>query len=104
MLLDDTTYERYDDTYDSGLDTHTGGDDPPEGMFVPGDALGKVWREQPEVQDTLGFATALPIEIETQMLMLERGEMIYFPPSASVIAFKRGTPSTWSSYNVVVQP
>jgi len=104
VLQEDTTYVRYDDIFDAGLDTQTVEASPAEGLFVPIDALGKVWIDQPGVRESLGFATEPELTMETQMQMLERGEMVYIPSLASVIAFKRGLPNTWSSYEVVIQP
>jgi hypothetical protein len=105
VLLDDTSYARYDDTFDPGLESTIDAFNPPEGMFVPLDALGKVWREQLDVRNSLGFATAPVLEMATQMQMLERGEMVYLPLLASVLAFKRGIPTNiWATFDVVVQP
>jgi hypothetical protein len=105
VLLDDTTYVRYDDTFDPGLESTLEAISPPEGTFLPTNALGKVWQEQLDVRSSIGFATAPMLEMETQMQMLERGEMVYLPLLSAIVAFKRGTPtSTWASYDVLVQP
>jgi hypothetical protein len=102
VLLDDSTYNRHDDTYDPSFDPEAGGSEPPAeaGQLRPTRALGKVWRETPGLADRIGFATAPEAELLTYMQMFEYGEMVNVPPASAVFVFKRGEPDTWSMYGV----
>jgi len=101
LALDDSTYLRYDDTYDP-LNGSTNTEEPPEGLFVPVGALGKIWRSTESIKERIGFGTSKEIVSDgSQMQMFFYGEMVYIPVMSTMLVFKRGTPNTWSSYSNV---
>jgi hypothetical protein len=58
----------FSDTWEAGQDPG-GGPAPVAGRYYPGHGFGKVWREHPEVQQCLGYATTaaetgLPITVQ----------------------------------------
>lgn len=98
VLLDDQTYTRADDLFDPNTDPASVGYRPPTGLFEPVNALGKLWRETPELKDRIGFGLEPETQVETEMQMFEYGEMIWVPPVRTVFVFKRGVPNTWSIF------
>ena len=47
----------YEDSWKDG-DPVSGGETPPSGLYEPLRGFGKVWREQPSVRNTIGWAKA----------------------------------------------
>jgi hypothetical protein len=99
-LLEDSTYTRHDDTYSPGFDPVQGGPTPPEGLYRPTEALGKVWREAPGLSEAIGFATGPPIDSPSEMQLFAYGEMLSIPAVGAVFVFKLGDPGSWSIYAV----
>lgn len=60
-LYDDKTYQRFEDTFDPSEDRAPDGESPPDGLYVPTLGFGKLWRENADVRDALGWATAQEI-------------------------------------------
>jgi len=58
VLYADSTFRRFDDTFDPEVDPVRGGETPPDDLVEPMLGFGKVWREQPAVRERLGWATA----------------------------------------------
>ena len=58
VLHADGTAQRFEDTFDPAVDPVTGHQTPPDGLVEPSLGFGKVWREQPGVRESLGWATA----------------------------------------------
>jgi hypothetical protein len=58
VLHADGTARRFEDTFDPAVDPAGGGETPPEGLMEPSLGFGKVWREQPGVRESLGWATS----------------------------------------------
>jgi hypothetical protein len=50
-------WQRYEDTWNPSQ-PERGGETPPTGLFEPIRGFGKVWREQPQVRNTLGWGVA----------------------------------------------
>ncbi len=73
---------------------------PPPGLLQPTGSIGHLWRGDSEVFENLGFATDAPIIMETQMLMLDYGELIRLPALGLMFALKAGTPGTWTIYDL----
>ncbi|GAB4481339.1 MAG: hypothetical protein Kow00124_28990 [Anaerolineae bacterium] len=71
---------------------------PPPGLSVPSGALGYLWLNEPAVYEQLGFATGPLTVVETEMLMLEYGELLRMPGLGVMLAFKQGNPGTWTEY------
>jgi serine/threonine-protein kinase len=58
ILYADGSYQSLPDTFDPAVDPIKGGEMPPEGRVEPVYGFGKIWREQPEVRQKLGWAKA----------------------------------------------
>ncbi len=104
VMLDDLTYTRRDDYYHPHFDPVSENLNPPEGLYEPVEALGKMWRETPGLQERIGFGTAPESRVETQMQMFQYGEMVHLPPIQVVFAFKRGERTLWSHHSVGPEP
>lgn len=100
VMLDDLTYTRHDDTFDPDVDPSSGRYRPPEGLYEPIDALGKIWRTVPGLKEQLGYGTAPPVVVDTRMQMFQYGEMVHIPQVEVVFVFKRGEPNTWALYTL----
>lgn len=95
VLLEDGTYQRYDDTYTPGVDRASGGPDAPGDMYQPQEYLGKVWRMIPGLIEGLGFGIGPEVLAETNMQLYISGEIVVVPSSGGTFAFVRGVPNRW---------
>ncbi len=96
-LYNNGTYQRFNDTFQEGVDPASGGAAPPAGLLEPVRGFGKVWREQASVRDTLGWATSGESGGTAQVLMFERGEMVSVSQSGQTYILITGAPGTWSA-------
>jgi hypothetical protein len=96
-LYNNGTYQRFNDTFQDGVDQVSGGVSPPPGFLEPVRGFGKVWREHSSVRDTLGWATTGESGGTAQVLMFERGEMISGAQAGQTYILITGAPGTWSA-------
>jgi hypothetical protein len=96
-LLNNGTYQRFNDTWQEGVDPASSGAVPPQGMLEPVRGFGKVWRENPMVRDTLGWALTGESGGTAQILMFERGEMLSVSQAGQTYILITGAPGTWSA-------
>ncbi|MBN1203243.1 MAG: hypothetical protein JXJ20_15450 [Anaerolineae bacterium] len=96
-LFNNGTYQRYNDTFTDGVDPESSGAAPPPGKIEPVRGFGKVWRENGIVHESLGWATSQEIGGAAQVLMFERGEMVYVGQSQQTYVLVTGAPGTWSA-------
>jgi hypothetical protein len=85
-LYEDGTYQRFDDTFDPAIDP-AGGAPAGEGRVEPALGFGKVWREQPALQERLGWPTAPEQPGEGYFQMFHGGEMIWLSPTNKTYVF-----------------
>lgn len=98
-LYNNGTYQRFNDTWQEGVDPESGGQTPPEGLMEPRRGFGKVWRDNPTVRDTLGWATSGENAGSAMVQLFERGEMIYVSQAAQTYVMISGAPGTWLALN-----
>lgn len=97
VLYNDGTYQRFPDTWQSGVDPDSTGLAAPEGLQEPIRGFGKVWREMPGVRDRLGWATSGERgDAGGYSLALQGGEMIYAPQSGQTYIMLAGG-NIWQS-------
>jgi hypothetical protein len=94
-LYNNGTYQRFNDTFQEGVDPASGGASPPAGLLEPVRGFGKVWREQASARDALGWATSGESGATAQVLMFERGEMVALGGQTYIMI--AGAPGTWST-------
>jgi hypothetical protein len=94
-LYNNGTYQRFNDTFQDGVDPASSGASPPPNFLEPVRGFGKVWREQSSVRDTLGWATTGESGSTAQVLMFERGEMVSVAGQTYILI--TGAPGTWSA-------
>jgi hypothetical protein len=70
-------YQRFDDTFVSGVDPESGAETPPAGLTEPVRGFGKVWRSYPDVRNGLGWAVTGENAGQATVQLFERGRMIY---------------------------
>jgi hypothetical protein len=99
VLYDDGTYERYDDTYESGDDGSVS-ETPPADLVEPILGFEKVWREQEGVRDALGWATAPETPGSGRFQLYVGGEMIWLSQRGEAFVFVR----EMSSYDRAAAP
>jgi serine/threonine-protein kinase len=97
VLFNNGTYQRFNDTFQDGVDPASSGAQPPEGLLEPVRGFGKVWRESSGVRDTLGWASAGESGGSGQVLLFERGEMVYVSQAGQTYILITGAPGTWSA-------
>jgi len=95
VLLDDGTYQRYDDTYNPGVDRPSGGPDAPPDLYQPQEYLGKVWRTIPGLIEGMGFGSGPEVLAETEMQLYVSGEVVAVPSVGGAFVFMRGAPNRW---------
>lgn len=96
-VLDNGTYQRFNDTWVSDIDPVSVGATPPDGLVEPIRGFGKVWRESPDISEGLGWATDGEQGGNGFVQTFERGEMIYVPQNGQIYLFIAGQPGVWTS-------
>jgi hypothetical protein len=93
-------FQRYDDTYDANTDPVSGGETPPPGLKEPVRGFGKVWRNNPEVRTSLGWAVDDESGAQGTLQVFERGQMFYLPQRGLIyilINDPGGTTGSWQA-------
>jgi len=90
VFYDDTTYQRFEDTFDPAVDPVSGGETPPKGLVEPVLGFGKVWRDQPRVRQTLGWATAGETPGDGRFQMFSGGNMVWIGQTDQTYVFSDG--------------
>ena len=83
------TYQYFEDTYDAASDAAGGGETPPAGLLEPLLGFGKVWRTQPGVRDSLGWATAAEPPGEGRLEMFAHGNMLWISQTNKTYVYLR---------------
>ena len=96
-LYNNGTYQRFNDTFTESVDPDSGGAVPPDGVLEPVRGFGKVWRENPTVRDTLGWAITGESGGTGQVLVFERGEMVSVSQAGQTYIMITGAPGTWTA-------
>lgn len=91
VLYQDSSYQRFDDTFDGTVDPVGGDETPPDGLVEPILGFGKVWRDHPGVRDALGWATAKEIGGAERWQMFVGGTMIWIGQTDQTYVFASGT-------------
>jgi serine/threonine-protein kinase len=97
-LFNTTTYQQFADTYTEGVDPSSGGESPPAGLIEPVRGFGKVWRNNPNVRNGLGWATGAESGGQSTAQQFERGWMIALPQRGEIlilVADASGMSGTW---------
>ncbi|NJL93909.1 MAG: hypothetical protein HC915_09355 [Anaerolineae bacterium] len=96
-IFNNSTYQRFNDTWQSGVDPESLGVAAPEGRLEPVRGFGKIWRESIGVRDGLGWATTPELGGTAFILGFERGDMLYVPQDGQTYILVAGAPGTWRS-------
>jgi hypothetical protein len=100
VLYSSGRYQRFDDTFVSGVDPESGGETPPTGLIEPVRGFGKVWRSYPDVRNGLGWAVTGENAGQATVQAFERGRMISLSQRGLVFilaADPGGTAGLWRS-------
>ena len=84
------SYQIFEDTWREG-DPESADLTPPDGLFEPRRGFGKVWREQPEVQDKIGWALENEQTVNINYQVFEGGSLMRLWRENVVWMFKDGT-------------
>ena len=103
VLSENGSYQRYDDTFQDGVDPESGGETPPNGLFEPIRGFGKVWRQNPGVRSALGWATAPEAGGPGRFQIMENGEIIWLSQTNHTYIFRHNN-MHWYEFNVPFQP
>ena len=96
-LYNNGTYQRFNDTWQEGVDPASGGMAPPPGLVEPVRGFGKVWRDNASARDGLGWALTGESGGTAQVLAFERGEMLSVPQAGQTYIMIAGAPGTWTA-------
>lgn len=77
VLYSSGRYQRFDDTFVTGVDPESGGETPPTGLIEPVRGFGKVWRTYSDVRNGLGWAVTGENAGQASVQLFERGRMVY---------------------------
>ncbi len=72
----------------------------PAGLLEPDGAIGWLWRNESGLFQQIGYATQPAIEMDSEVLILEFGDIIALPAEGIAIALRRGNPGAWSRYSL----
>lgn len=75
-FLNDGTWRSYEDTFREGDPERDPAFGPPPGKQQPERGFGKVWRENPDLRDAIGWALAKEEPSSAQRQLFERGTML----------------------------
>lgn len=79
VLTSDQRWRRFDDTWSEAQPPDDPAIVPPEGYYQPVRGFGKIWREQPDVRQDLGWALGPELGFESTIQEQEpRGEPVLF--------------------------
>lgn len=84
VLYNNGSYSRFNDTFVDGIDPTSGGEMPPPGLIEPIRGFGKVWRSDPTVRNTLGWAIQPETGTTATVLLFQTGQMIALPPLGQI--------------------
>ncbi len=93
----DGTFTRYPDTWDAAADPESTGRTPPAANLTePARGFGKVWRENPDVEELLGWAIGPEQGNQVTFTRYERGLLVYAPQRGDVLAL--ADDGAWRGY------
>ena len=75
----DESFRVYSNTFNPNAEPASGGEQPPNGLYEPTNALGKVWRGDRGVRNGLGWGTAPPSSGEAVYVRMTTGWLISAP-------------------------
>lgn len=99
-LFSDGRYQRFEDTFVAGVDPESTFLSPPPGLLEPVRGFGKVWRNYPDVRNTIGWAGASEVGGQTTMQRFDRGWMFDLTERGDVLILiedPTGVTGTWRS-------
>ena len=67
IFYNDQLWQRFDDSWSEEQPESDSNIIPPDGRFQPVRGFGKVWREQPEVRERLGWALGVELAFESAL-------------------------------------
>jgi hypothetical protein len=82
VLFDQGAFLTFRDTWSSGMTPLSCDSSPPEDRFQPAYGFGKVWCDDPNVQEDLGFATAVEHNYSFSLQSFDSGWLIRIADSA----------------------
>ena len=100
VLYADGSFERFQDTFDPNTDPVIGGETPPAGLIEPSLGFGKVWRKEPGVRESLGWATAEETPGPGRFQQFMAGNMIWLSQRGETYVL----PWSGRTYTVVNSP
>ncbi len=101
VLYNGGRFRRFEDTYDPETDPPSGGETPPTGRLEPVRGFGKVWRENPNVRQGLGWAYSGESGLQAVYQPFDRGLMLALPQRTQIIIIAAeeasGASGSWRS-------
>jgi hypothetical protein len=87
VLYADSTYLRFEDTFDPQVDPIDSDQTPPPGLLEPAYGFGKVWRDQLGVRERLGWATSPEAPGEGRFQTFLDGSMVWIDQTNQTYVF-----------------
>jgi len=91
VLHADGTFQRFNDTYAPDTDPYSGGETPPEGLIEPALGFGKLWRGEPGVRESLGWASGEEMPGAGRFQLFFGGNMIWLSQRQETYVLLEGT-------------
>ncbi len=87
VLYNDGRMARYTDTFNEAVDAESGGDAAPAGLITPIRGFGKVWRDNPDVRNGLGWASGTETPYSVTVHEFTLGRMVHIPTRGIIYIF-----------------
>lgn len=87
VLYADFTYQRFEDSFDLAVDPVSGGEAAPDGWGEPMYGFGKVWRDEPGVRQSLGWALSNETPGVGRFQLFSGGDMIWISQTDQTYVF-----------------
>jgi hypothetical protein len=97
VLQADGHWQTFADTWSEDQPSNDPTLTPPRGFFQPVRGFGKVWRENPDVKETLGWATTQEAGLMTTIQPFEGGTLMYMGGDLIRVLYTDGT---WQEFPV----
>jgi len=96
-----STFRRFDDTFQDGVDPESSSETAPDGLFTPVRGFLKVWSRNPNIRNALGWAIHSEQGVTATVSDMPGGLLVWLPgrPDILVLLTADGNSGVWRSFS-----